>query len=72
MENGPLDLLYTIDPNGFSRSIQRDLLFKPFRKHYINPLNKVILSYKKGDYVDVTADGSVQKDMPHKFYHDDF
>ena len=32
-------------------------------------MNKVMLSYRKGDYVDVIADGSVQKGMPFKFYH---
>merc|ERR1712166_1119434 len=28
-----------------------------------------MLSYRKGDYVDVIADGSVQKGMPFKFQH---
>ena len=51
------------------RARTRDLFSKPFRKHGITPMNKVMLSYKKGDYVDVIADGSVQKGMPHKFYH---
>ena len=71
-ENGPHDLLYTIDSNGSSISTQRDLPSKPFKKHSVTPLNKVILSYKKGDYVDVIADGAVQKGMSHKFYHGQF
>jgi large subunit ribosomal protein L21e len=28
-----------------------------------------LVPYKKGDYVDVIADGAVQRGMPHKFYH---
>jgi large subunit ribosomal protein L21e len=26
-------------------------------------------TYRKGDFVDVIADGSIHKGMPHKFYH---
>jgi len=26
-------------------------------------------TYRKGDYVDIIADGSIHKGMPHKFYH---
>jgi large subunit ribosomal protein L21e len=26
-------------------------------------------TYKKGDFIDVIADGSIHKGMPHKFYH---
>ena len=51
------------------RARTRDLFSRPFRKHGITPMNKVMLSYRKGDYVDVIADGSVQKGMPFKFYH---
>ena len=51
------------------RARTRDLFSRPFRKHGVTPMNKVMLSYRKGDYVDVIADGSVQKGMPFKFYH---
>ena len=26
-------------------------------------------TYKKGDYVDIIANGAVHKGMPHKYYH---
>lgn len=51
------------------RARTRDLFCKAFRKHGVTPLNKLLVSYKKGDYVDVIADGAIQKGMPHKFYH---
>merc|ERR1712166_1164424 len=51
------------------RARTRDLFSRPFRKHGITSMNKVMLSYRKGDYVDVIADGSVQKGMSFKFYH---
>merc|ERR1711990_891102 len=61
---------YTKMPHCFGqRARTRDLFSKPFRRHGITPMNKVMLSYRKGDYVDVIADGSVQKGMPFKFYH---
>ena len=57
-------------PHAFGqRARTRDLFSRPFRKHGITPMNKVMLSYRKGDYVDIIADGSVQKGMPFKFYH---
>jgi large subunit ribosomal protein L21e len=28
-----------------------------------------LTTYRKGDIVDVVADGSIHKGMPHKFYH---
>merc|ERR1711982_15307 len=34
-----------------------------------NSLSKYLVNYKKGDYVDVIADGAIQRGMPHKFYH---
>ena len=33
------------------------------------PLSKLMVVYKKGDYVDVVTDGSQHSGMPHKFYH---
>ena len=51
------------------RARTRDLFSKAFRKHGVIPLNKYLISYKKGDYVDILANGAIQRGMPHKFYH---
>ena len=51
------------------RARTRDLFARPFRRHGPTPLGRLMLSYHKGEYVDVIADGSVQKGIPHKFYH---
>ena len=51
------------------RARTRDLFSKAFRKHGTIPLSKYLISYRKGDYVDILADGSIQRGMPHKFYH---
>ena len=42
---------------------------KAFRNHGPVHLSKIIQTYRKGDYVDIIADGSIHKGMPHKFYH---
>merc|ERR1712224_702861 len=42
---------------------------KPFKKHSATPFSKYFTNYKVGDYVDVIADGSIHKGMPHKYYH---
>ena len=51
------------------RARTRDLFSKPYKKHGATPLTKYFVNYKVGDYVDVIADGSIHKGMPHKFYH---
>ena len=51
------------------RARTRDLFAKPYKKHGAVPLSKYFATYKVGDYVDVIADGSIHKGMPHKFYH---
>ena len=51
------------------RARTRDLFSKPYKKHGATPFNRYFISYKVGDYVDVIADGSIHKGMPHKFYH---
>merc|ERR1719473_361086 len=51
------------------RARTRDLFAKPYRRHGPTALNRLLLSYYKGEYVDIIADGSVQKGIPHKFYH---
>ena len=51
------------------RARTRDLFSKPYKKHGAVPLSRIMTTYKKGDYVDIIADGSVHKGMPHKYYH---
>ena len=51
------------------RARTRHLFSKPFRSHGPIGLSKILTTYRKGDYVDIIALGSVQKGMPHKFYH---
>ena len=51
------------------RARTRDLFSTAFRKHGVTPLSKYLVPYKKGDFVDVIADGAIQRGMPHKFYH---
>ena len=51
------------------RARTRDLFCKAFRKHGTTPLSKYLVSYRNGDYVDIIADGAIQRGMPHKFYH---
>ncbi|XP_033280588.1 60S ribosomal protein L21-like [Orcinus orca] len=41
---------------------------RPFRKHGVVPLATYMRIYKKGDNVDITGMGTVQKGMPHKCY----
>merc|ERR1712185_563485 len=41
----------------------------PYKKHGATPFSRYFVTYKVGDYVDVIADGSIHKGMPHKFYH---
>merc|ERR1711981_489083 len=40
-----------------------------FRKKGMPALSTYLINYKKGDYVDIIADGSIHGGMPHKFYH---
>ena len=51
------------------RARTRDLFSRPFRRHGAAHQQRYLVTYKVGDYVDVIADGSVHKGMPHKFYH---
>lgn len=57
-------------PHSFGkRARTRDLFAKPYKKHGAVPFSRYFTNYKVGDYVDVIADGSIHKGMPHKFYH---
>jgi large subunit ribosomal protein L21e len=51
------------------RARTRDLFSKPYKKKGATPFSRYFVNYKVGDYVDVIADGSIHKGMPHKFYH---
>ena len=42
---------------------------RDFKKHGTIPLSTYLKVYKVGDIVDIKANGSIQKGMPHKFYH---
>lgn len=41
---------------------------RDFRKHGAIPLSTYLKVYKVGDIVDIKANGSIQKGMPHKVY----
>lgn len=51
------------------RARTRHLFSKGFRNHGPVHLSKIMQTYRHGDFVDVIADGSIHKGMPHKFYH---
>eukprot|EP00761_Pharyngomonas_kirbyi_P011179 gb/GECH01011204.1/.p1 GENE.gb/GECH01011204.1/~~gb/GECH01011204.1/.p1 ORF type:complete len:165 (+),score=13.99 gb/GECH01011204.1/:1-495(+) len=51
------------------RARTRDLFARPFRHHGTLNLSQYLTPYKLGDYVDIKANGAVQKGMPFKFYH---
>merc|ERR1712070_939878 len=42
---------------------------KSFRTSAVTKLSTFMVNYKVGDYVDIFADPSQHKGMPHKFYH---
>ncbi|OWB57675.1 hypothetical protein B5S28_g3639 [[Candida] boidinii] len=52
-----------------SRSRTRYAFSRDFKKHGGLPMSVFLKTYKVGDIVDIKANGSVQKGMPHKFYH---
>jgi len=42
---------------------------RPFRAHGGTKLSTYLGIYKKGDHVDIKANGSIHKGMPHRYYH---
>mmetsp|Transcript_18074 Transcript_18074/g.26519 ORF Transcript_18074/g.26519 Transcript_18074/m.26519 type:complete len:163 (+) Transcript_18074:127-615(+) len=57
-------------PHSFGvRARTRHMFAKKFRQHGPIHLSQYLMSVKVGDYVDIFADPSVHKGMPHKFYH---
>ena len=55
--------------SGGYRSNTRDLFQQPFRKRGPVKLSTYLENYKIGDYVDIKANPSIHKGMPHKYYH---
>jgi len=55
-----------------SKGIRRGTRYmfrRPFRKHGPEHLSTYMTVYKRGQVVHIKGNGSVQKGMPHKFYH---
>lgn len=51
------------------RARTRHMFAKKFRQHGPIHLSQYLMSVKVGDYVDIFADPSIHKGMPHKGYH---
>ena len=57
-------------PHSFGyRGKTRHLFKRPFRGNGTEHLSTYMKQYKKGMFVDIVANGSIHKGMPHKFYH---
>lgn len=52
-----------------TRARTRHMFAKKFRQHGPIHLSQYLMAVKVGDYVDIFADPSVHKGMPHKHYH---
>ena len=51
------------------RARTRYLFARPYKQHGATPFSRYFVTYHIGDYVDILADGSIHKGMPHKCYH---
>jgi large subunit ribosomal protein L21e len=60
--------ILTSNSRGY-RSGTRYAFQRDFKKHGAIPLSTYLKIYKVGDIVDIKANGSIQKGMPHKYYH---
>ncbi len=57
-------------PHSFGyRARTRHMFARKFREHGPTKLSTYMATYKVGDLVDIKANGSIHKGMPHKFYH---
>eukprot|EP00543_Licmophora_paradoxa_P001332 CAMPEP_0202454660 /NCGR_PEP_ID=MMETSP1360-20130828/12332_1 /ASSEMBLY_ACC=CAM_ASM_000848 /TAXON_ID=515479 /ORGANISM="Licmophora paradoxa, Strain CCMP2313" /LENGTH=163 /DNA_ID=CAMNT_0049074025 /DNA_START=336 /DNA_END=827 /DNA_ORIENTATION=+ len=57
-------------PHSFGvRARTRHMFSKKFRQHGPIHLSQYLMNIKVGDYVDIFANPSIHKGMPHKFYH---
>ncbi|KAL7439106.1 hypothetical protein ACHAXM_006529 [Skeletonema potamos] len=57
-------------PHSFgTRARTRHMFAKKFRQHGLPHLSQYFLPVKVGDYVDIFANPTIHKGMPHKHYH---
>lgn len=57
-------------PHSFGhRARTRHMFSKKFRQHGLPNMSQYLMSIKVGDYVDIFANPTIHKGMPHKFYH---
>ncbi len=57
-------------PHSFGyRARTRHMFAKKFGEHGAPRISTYLHTYRVGDYVDIKANGAVQKGMPFKFYH---
>jgi len=57
-------------PHSFgTRARTRHMFAKKFRQHGLPNLSQYLMKVKVGDYVDIFANPSIHKGMPHKGYH---
>jgi len=57
-------------PHSFgTRARTRHMFAKKFRQHGPIHMSQYLMKVKVGDYVDIFADPSIHKGMPHKTYH---
>jgi large subunit ribosomal protein L21e len=52
-----------------TRARTRHMFSKKFRQHGPIAMSQYLMPVKVGDYVDIFANPSIHKGMPHKFYH---
>jgi len=57
-----------VNSKGYRRGT-RYLFRRPFRKHGPIHLSTYMNVYKRGQHVHIKGTGTVQKGMPHRFYH---
>ncbi|KAL8452055.1 hypothetical protein Emed_001596 [Eimeria media] len=57
-------------PTSFGkRARTRQKYSKAFRMHGMPAVTRYLVTYKKGDYVDIVCDPAIQKGMPYSYYH---
>ncbi|TPX38210.1 hypothetical protein SmJEL517_g00419 [Synchytrium microbalum] len=57
-------------PNSFGlRARTRHLFSRPFGEKGRTPVSTYLRNFKVGDIVDIKANGSIHRGMPHKYYH---
>ncbi|OEH77419.1 60S ribosomal protein L21-2 [Cyclospora cayetanensis] len=57
-------------PTSFGkRARTRQKYSKGFRMHGMPAVTRYLVTYNKGDFVDIVCDPSIQKGMPYSFYH---